>query len=104
MSFTDQDFVWSLYTKYVRRYITKNIKKKKDYLMTPGLFCEYFAIELHQKIKGGNLKNGSELYEEIIEEFVARKSIFCNNPCGPVGCNDIYKDDDGDMMEMIRWK
>ena len=103
MSFSDENLIWKLYTKYVCILINKNKNKDNHLLMTPGLFCQYFAIELHRVIAAGNQKT-MKTYEIIIEKIAIPNCEFSNHPAGPIGFMEIFRDDDGDLLEICNWK
>lgn len=103
MSLNDEEFVWKLYTDYVHCYMNKSKNKKIHLLMKPGLFCEYFAIKLHQKISDGYPKI-MDTFEKIIDELAIPNCIFSNHPAGPLNFQEIYRDDYGDLLDIYTWK
>jgi hypothetical protein len=108
MALNDQKYLYKLYTKYVYRYVIKNKKSDCTLLMEPGLFCEYFAIELYRKKR--NIKdlddnsNMENIYETIIDDLARPNCQFCKHPAAPLDYMDIYKDEDGDLPEICGWQ
>jgi len=118
--FNDEKWVWSLYAKYTYAFALKAgdflmkvptlynkhalTAKTMASLMKPGLFCEYFAIWWHRALKSGKPKNTTTI-DEIIVELAQPDCIYSSNPCGPVGCMQIYEDVDGEnCISMYQWK
>lgn len=102
---SDSRFLWGLYIKYIRAYAAKAMTSTNDYstLITPGLFCEYFAIHLRRALNSGKEKS-MEIFEEIISDLADPDCIFTSNPCMTVGCMDIYIDPDRkEEADIVSW-
>lgn len=97
MDFTDNKFMWSLYVKYTQVHARNNTSNRST-LMTPGLFCQYFAIKWSRE----NM-HAMKTVDKIIDELADPNVTFCNDPCGPSGCMRIYDDKDGNTIDMFFW-
>lgn len=105
LDFSNQHFMWGLYTQYAYKHAGKSVEKSLEdskQLMTPGLFCQYFAIRLAQAKLQGKPET-METIIAIIDELADPNCTFCSDPCGPVGCMRIYYDADGDTLPMHGW-
>lgn len=97
---TDEKTLWKLYIRYVRFHMEKI--NDDSLLMTPGLFCQYFAINLKRRLERGQLKD-IVTFEEIINEL-SNDCSYCGNPCMSSSCMKIYNDDQGDRNDICNWQ
>lgn len=100
IDFTNDRFMWYVYSKYTRVYAQKS--ENSDHLMIPGTFCEYFAINWYRALKDGK-EETMDTIDEIIDELAEPYVSYAANPCGPSGCMKIYDKPDGDVIEMFWW-
>jgi hypothetical protein len=112
LDFSNDSFMWGLYTKYVYMHAAASAREAESktiqfddakHLMTPGLFCQYFAVRWAQALKNG-APTTVETVTSVLDELAKPDCIFSRDPAGPGGCMDIYADAGGDAVSMYDWE
>ena len=100
---TDERALWKLYVSYVRVHMER--VNKDDKIMTPGVFCQYFASKLSQRLKNGQPKV-IITFREIIDEL-ADDCTYDETPCLSASCMKIYDNRDGNTVyrnDICNWQ
>lgn len=102
LDFSDENFMWKLYTKYTHIYSQKS--ENNDKLLTPGTFCDYFAINWQRAVEAGKPRNMETCLEIIEEKLSDVECEYSENPCMYPECMKIYNDKDGDRNYILSWQ
>lgn len=102
MDLTEEYNVWELYSRYVKLYMSK-VKDDISTLMTPGLFCEYFAIHLDRALKSNKPYN-MNTFMNIVTQLADPQAKYCSHPCMYPHVMNIYTDEEGNTNSLCDWK
>jgi hypothetical protein len=102
--FSSQKFLWEAYQKYVYAHASKSkgSYSYREYLMTPGLFCQYLSIMFIRAQRNGSLPTLNTI-DEVIDDLSKPNVRYQSDPCGPFGYMQVFEDEDGDTPPILDW-